>query len=176
MDKAQRLVGLACAVASARQPIDRPWIGQNVEGFDGENEAARKRIHRDFCSLEEIGVRIGWLPMGGLRDEGAWVLLGWNLKRPEIGGGLLQAWRMLTMASEAGRPGGVDVVHLCRLIGCDFYGLRDLAEDLLLVGAPPYMPHDYFDFGHMDGCVIQYSGPNVSEFRPIQVPRGAVAS
>lgn len=68
-DKAERLLNLTLALLSAKRPLTKQYIFENVAGYSGKSESMERMFERDKDELRELGIDVTVLPVDPLFDD-----------------------------------------------------------------------------------------------------------
>ena len=120
--------------------------------------AKRKRWDRLVSSVRAVGVGLEW--------NGSTLAFDVDYSRPvaqpepDMDFGTLELIRAVLVTERLHRgPAGLG--ELAALIGQDIHYTATLLRRLMMVGCPPYRPHDYFGFERTAGIVEMFSGPRL---------------
>jgi len=68
-DKAERLLNLTLALLSAKRPLTKQNIFENVAGYSGKSESMERMFERDKDELRELGIEVSVLPIDAFFDD-----------------------------------------------------------------------------------------------------------
>lgn len=168
-----RRLEFALNVARAATPPSVLTIAKYVHAYrvspSNTYETVKKRIWRDAEALRSLGVALESFGPGGQ----FWRINRWVLQDPgpDAPRGLLDLWKVLSIATDASEYAEakredpeykIGMPELMEWSHTERWEVLNIATDLFMIGAPPYLPHDYYDLSVGRDILRVHTAPSVA--------------